>query len=213
MKNRIPTFDSFEFVNEAAKKPLEIYICTSNLNGDIGRFLKGEPYIKKAAQYSPKKQYVYLTYANPNQEHYSDVEISDFESHFDLFTPEKYPAIAKQLNKWGLIEYGTEYYVISVSMGGVGKETIKGAIESALANRGNNYGSTTVSADSPKLALKKLSHDGGKVNEVAKDVFVIKMYSDWCFIVSTNNLFDMGSQKLVNYVIKSDVFSGKKYNK
>jgi len=172
------------------------WIATSSFRGDIGKVQKGEIFSHEGTS-KENSEYVFMYLANPYQEFYTDVRKDELKKLFRPVDETKDIRSLELLNKWGLIEYGNGYWILSVSLD-KRHDTFKTAITSGLK------GVKEYKAKSPKLALKKAGYHTGRMDEVGKDMWFTKMYADWGFIVSIKKPTEYSVQKLVNMVKKAD---------
>ena len=190
-----------EIITEAKAK--KYYVAKRNFIGDIGRGKRGEIFSHEGKSKEDKES-VFMYLANPHQEFYSDIHKDDFDNIFRPIDPIKDTKEMTLLNKWGLVEFGNQYYVISVTLDN-SKSTIKASVVSALSHPNSAYGYIKMSSSSPKQAIKKAGHNTGTLLEVGKDIWVGKMYADWVIVVTKKDPKDLGVTKLTNLIKKANI--------
>ena len=99
----------------------------------------------------------------------------------------------KLLNKWGLVEFGNTYYVMSIRKGDNIEDEIKGVKK--------------VSADSPKLAMKKADYSkAGTLQELVRGkIYVAKFYANWWIVATTEDPKTLGASKILNALKKANI--------
>lgn len=178
--------------------PKRIYIAIQDVAGDLGTMKKGEIFIKYKSVDGP--DYVHLNIANPGYDYSEDIEVSEFKSSFRQLDPEKDILQMKLLNKWGILEFGDKYYVLSFDF--KYNRSTASAIDT-LKERLKRV--KVVSAESPKLAMKKAGYEkAGTVQELINNkLWISKFYADWVIVVSTVDLNKLEPKLLLKLISKS----------
>jgi len=195
-------------VNEADVKknePNRFWIAKSNMRGNTGVIKKGEIFISSGKEVRRKFQgdegsfhgkEIDVELADPNYEYYEGLDPVDFKNLFREVDPKKDSAAMKKLNKWGLVDIGTQYYVgtFSIHRG----ETAKDAAGRMLSKM------IPTKAESPNGAVKKVKGAGssGTMYELGRGITAVMKWKDIFEIVLTEKTKDIKPQALANKLKK-----------
>jgi len=178
-------------VLKEAKAP-QYYIMKSNYSGDMGQFRRGElVQLFPSSEKEYAKEYKDMFLANPSYELNSSIHNDDIPKFLKPVNPSTDTAAMKLLNKWGLVDYGTTYWVISFQSRDKMEDEIKRAKK--------------VTADSPKLAMKKADYGkaGTLQTPVQGKIYVSKFYANWWIIATTEDPKKIGATKISNALKKA----------
>ena len=205
MKN-LTTYD--EFLNEQVtiKNP-KYYIATRKFGGDLGTIKKGEIFAStgKAKNVTVqgdsgkfKTKLIYVELADPMYDYYEEISQDEFNSIFrELESGTDGPSL-KKLSKWGLVEFGTDFYVGSYFLSR--NESPEDGAKKAL-------NATLVTSETPRMAVKKKEGHVGKQTEILRNqVWVVKKWADMFEIVFAEGAKEkLNPKKLVKLLNKAGI--------